>query len=58
MDNELKLAVESHPRVENSVQDNNIIEVVGGFFTGYGWGKTGKSIMMLDDSIDHECGGP
>ena len=31
--------------------------MVGGFFTGYGWKNTGDSIMMLDDDIDHACGG-
>jgi hypothetical protein len=54
MENQLKLA--AHPKVENSVLENDIIEVVGGFFTGYGWKNTGDSIMMLDDGIDHACG--
>jgi hypothetical protein len=57
MENELQLAVHGHPQVENSPLENDIIEVVGGFFSGYGWGKTGNAIMLLDDSVEPSCGG-
>lgn len=33
-----------------------MIDVIGGFFSGYGWKNVGDSIMMLDLDMHHTCG--
>ena len=45
----------SQPKVQSASADE-IVDLIGGFFTGYGMKKIGKAIMQPDGSFDDGCG--